>query len=487
MDNIAADIVITLVFLSSIILGISLYLKNNITLTLFVIFSIGLLLRGYLAQDPALHEWDERYHALVAKNLVEHPLKPTLYEHEVIPLENTDWTTSHLWFSKPPFALWMMAGSIALFGNNEFAVRFPSLLFSLLGIYLTFLIGKELFNRRIGIIGAFLHAINGVLVELAAGRGSSDHVETMFIVMVELAAYLAILSLRRKEVLKWTVLTGLITGVAFLTKWFPAFLVFPIWFTGFILSDEFTLKKLFFYGSTLVLVSCVFIFPWILILNSYGDNILERVLFAFGTTVQGHQQPFWYYFNKAMVLFGELVFIPIFFAVYKAIKGTKKQELMILLVWILIPLILFSFGATKRYTYILISAPAYFIIIAYLVDFLIKNSLVGKRKVVKTILIIALLVLPLRYTVERLKLFQESPTQDLFYQSRSNWENRFDENDVVVGCPRSIELMFYTDVSAAYSFVPEEGIIDDLHEQGYNVYLYSSHPRGAEFILQRTK
>lgn len=40
----------------------------------------GLLLRVICAADPLLHEWDERYHALVAKNMAEGSfLTPTLY------------------------------------------------------------------------------------------------------------------------------------------------------------------------------------------------------------------------------------------------------------------------------------------------------------------------------------------------------------------------------------------------------------------------
>src|SRR5687767_15833441 len=92
-----------------------------------LLVALALLLRGYAAADPHLHEWDERYHAVVAKNLLRHPLRPTLYDDPVRPYDNRDWLASHLWLHKPPLALWTMAGSVGVFGANEAAVRLPSI------------------------------------------------------------------------------------------------------------------------------------------------------------------------------------------------------------------------------------------------------------------------------------------------------------------------------------------------------------------------
>jgi hypothetical protein len=46
-------------------------------------------------------------------------------------------------------ALWMMAGSIKIFGANEYAIRLPSVLLSILSVFLTFLIASELFSNEI--------------------------------------------------------------------------------------------------------------------------------------------------------------------------------------------------------------------------------------------------------------------------------------------------------------------------------------------------
>ena len=56
------------------------YRKEKYQLCLFLIMLSGLILRVFTSLDFYLHEWDERYHALVAKNLIGNPFKP----HSVI-------------------------------------------------------------------------------------------------------------------------------------------------------------------------------------------------------------------------------------------------------------------------------------------------------------------------------------------------------------------------------------------------------------------
>ncbi|MEZ4885885.1 MAG: glycosyltransferase family 39 protein [Chitinophagales bacterium] len=118
------------------------------------ILVLGLLLRMYVATDLYVHEWDERYHALVAKNLIQHPLTPTLYENPVLSYNYKGWTTNHVWLHKQPVALWCMALSMKVFGVNEIALRLPSILFSVLGIWLTFQIALLLFGRKVAFIAA---------------------------------------------------------------------------------------------------------------------------------------------------------------------------------------------------------------------------------------------------------------------------------------------------------------------------------------------
>ena len=52
--------------------------------------------------------------------------------------------SGHPWFEKPPFFLWLMMGSMKIFGEHEFAFRLPAILLTLLCIWLVYLITKKL-------------------------------------------------------------------------------------------------------------------------------------------------------------------------------------------------------------------------------------------------------------------------------------------------------------------------------------------------------
>ena len=472
MDKFYLDLLICLLFAGGSALAIWSFAKKRFKTTIFSILLIGLVLRVYSASDPYLHPWDERYHALVAKNLMKHPTKPTLFDQPAFPTDDTDWIASHTWFSKPPVPLWSMSASIAVFGTNEYAVRIPSLLLGLVAIYITFLLGSRLFNERIGLIAAFLHAIHGLIIETAGGRVSSDHAETFFIILVELAIYFVVISLEGKKSNKWIFWAGICTGLAFLSKWFPALLVFPVWFIAFVFSEKFSWKNLFVQGLILSASCALVVVPWILNINSYGDNIINNVLFAFNEPIQGHEEPIYYYWHQIMIIFGEAIYIPIGFMVYFIIRKKKKLSNITLLAWIFIPMLAFTLGGTKRATYILIAAPAFFLITANLIIYALDNLKSPKQKGIQFLTIALLIGLPIRYATERMKFFYPKEELSDFYVYREVWEDKFNSKDVVFGIPQNIELMFYTDVRAAYPWFPTPDESADLQRAGFDIYFY---------------
>ena len=52
--------------------------------------------------------------------------------------------SGHPWLEKPPFFLWLMMGSMKIFGEHEFAFRLPAILLALLCVWLVYLITKKL-------------------------------------------------------------------------------------------------------------------------------------------------------------------------------------------------------------------------------------------------------------------------------------------------------------------------------------------------------
>ena len=220
-----------IVFALSVLLFATAYLSaraGRVAVALAFVLMAGAGIRIYDSSDRHLHEWDERFHAVVAKHLIEHPLTPTLYDDPVLPFEYRDWMSNHIWLHKPPLALWLMAASLSLFGMSEFSLRLPSVILSALAIALTFAIGRRLFDTRVGLLAAGFHAVNGMLVALSGGSASADHVDTLLIVLFELGVFIAVLDTEADRV-STRVALGLILGLSVLTKWYPALLMLPVW------------------------------------------------------------------------------------------------------------------------------------------------------------------------------------------------------------------------------------------------------------------
>ncbi len=60
------------------------------------------------------------------------------------------------YLDKPHLHFWLCAFSYTLFGVNSFAYKFPSLLFTILGVYSTFRLGKTLYNKEVGKLAALI-------------------------------------------------------------------------------------------------------------------------------------------------------------------------------------------------------------------------------------------------------------------------------------------------------------------------------------------
>ena len=140
-----------------VILSRRYYKMDKYRLAALMLVLISLLCGLYITATPNLEPWDERYHALVAKNLMDHPLLPTLYDNPVLSYDYKQWAGNHIWVHKQPATLWGIALSMKVFGANVFAVRLPSVLMMASCVYFTFLLGKRLFNPRVGLILSLIH------------------------------------------------------------------------------------------------------------------------------------------------------------------------------------------------------------------------------------------------------------------------------------------------------------------------------------------
>jgi len=429
-------------------------------------------LRAYTATEFYLHPWDERFHALVAKNLIKHPLTPTLYDNPILAFDYKSWYGNHIWLHKQPFPLWGMAASMFLFGINEIALRLPSILLTTIGIWITYSIGNHLYNSKVGFIAAFLYSIHGLIIESSAGRVATDHIDIFFLFFIQLAVLMAIKHAERKKIV-FNVLCGICIGAAILSKWLPALIVLPIWFLLVSGSGNFTKKETYTGFALLCCVTIIVFLPWQIYTHIYFPLEAQwegRLNIShLNDVVEGHRGPFYYHFDNMRIQFGELIYIPLVWILWKTIKKWKNYSRLALVIWFIVPYLFFSLAKTKMQGYTLFTAPAIFIITAVFWQYLYHYRKKMRFKWLTYILLFLLLALPVRYSIERIKPFD-------FRERRSEWVQEIRKLDtkgsgiVLFNYEHPIEAMFYSDC-VAYTHIPDVETIEKITASGYEVFI----------------
>lgn len=409
---------------------------------LTAIVLLGLVLRFFTAMDGFLHDWDERFHALVAKNMMDDPMRPVLIKTTLFGYDYKDWTHNHIWLHKPPLALWTMALSMQLFGVHEFALRLPSILFSTLSVWLTWKIALRLFPEQpaMALLAAFFQAVNGYVIELAGGRIPTDHIDTLLLFWMELGIWYAIREDGRRS-FRSVLLLGLITGLAMLTKWLVALLI-PFVFvlyawlrrsgrvTAVLHTGIISVLALALSGGWMWYTRNQFPleFAWE---QSFNTRHLTEV-------IEGHSGAWWFFLDKARINWNEAIYLAAGWLIYRAIKGKRSGD-RLLLGWMALPYMIFSASATKMNGYVLVAAPAVFIMLA------LFCAEVWRYKPWRWVAGIIVL-LALRYTMERVKPFYESPAGKAQIQSIQALKSALpnSEKTIVWNDPFYIESMFYT-------------------------------------------
>lgn len=452
----------SVLFLASTI--VYFYLKGNFTWALTITLILGIGLRVYCSLDGRLHDWDERYHALVAKNMIEQPFKPMLYKNPVLPYDYKDWSGNHIWVHKQPVPLWLMSVSIAIFGTNVISVRLVSIILSSLLILLIYGIGKELFNRKVGIISSFLFAINGYVLEIGSGRAATDHVDLIFLFFITFAVWLSIIGAKKNKYL-FAIFIGISLGLAILTKWLPALIVLPIW----VLVNLQIKNSFSFIVKTSVTISgfaFLIAFPWQwYIIHTFPKEAFYE--YAYNTRhiveVLGTEESFFFYNLKHLrITFGEYLYLPMFILCIFLLQKWRSSyffKLSMLWIWIFVPLIFFSFVKTKMPGYILFTLPALYLLTAYV--FVYFRSKWRENIYFNVVAFIVLIVLPLRYTFERVKPFD--------HRFQRAYTEKYDSKTIVFNDNYHIETMFFTECYAAYPYSPSPHVIDSLRESGFTV------------------
>lgn len=325
--------------------------------------------------DPFLIIWDEQFHALVAKNMMDHPFKPMLYKDVFFDYNYQNWTNNHIWLHKQPLFLWQIACSLKIWGVNAFAVRFPDVLMHAILSIAVYRIGKISINEKVGYLGALFMVAAYFPLELIAGRYTNDHNDTAILFYITFSFWSLSEYIRSKKMI-WLILTGVFSGCAVLVKWLIGLLVYPCWALTAInlkkktLIDWTTVKHIAFSFT----ISLLVFLPWqIYTFIAFPAESSFEWLVNFkhlSDPVEGHSGDLFFYFNSMYILYGGGQAVPLILwigLIMLIIRNKNKKLRLLYASAVLITYFVFSFAATKMISFTVIVSWLFYLSIAVLI------------------------------------------------------------------------------------------------------------------------
>lgn len=272
-------------------------------------------------------------------------------------------------FNKPPMTYWMVALSYMIFGISEFATRLPIVLSALGSNFLVYLIGKELYGKKVGVVSAFVMAFSFQFV--INSRYASPEIPLTF--FFTLTLYFFIVGYKRRKFL-YILLSYVSLGLVVLTKGFPYIAVIGGIVIFYILfENSFDMKKIWkeirFIRMEIGL-PLVFIigFSWYLYMYiKFGSSFLQTTLEetihrAIGKKSKGISDLFFY---VVVILWGFLPYSLFFYYSIAKYFKDRKRELLFPVVWFFVMFVIFTIAKGKIPVYLIQAHGAISLIVAY--------------------------------------------------------------------------------------------------------------------------
>ena len=283
------------------------------------------------------------------------------------------------YFEKPPLLYWLNAASLKIFGQNEFAARFPSALCGLLTILVTYVIARHLYGRRSALIAALILATSAGFV-LQSRIILTDMLLT-FCLTAALGSFIVASQRegRRSRALPWY-LFYLFCALATLAKGLIG-MVFPagIIFFYLLLSRRWRLLSEMRLATGLPLFLAMAA-PWFVVVSLRNPEFawfffIHEHFERFTSTVHGRYKPFWFF---VPVLLATMLpwsfFIP--GALVRAWRDRHHEDSQAgtyLLIWVVLIFLFFSKSDSKLIPYLLPIFPPLSMLIAQRFSLLVNG------------------------------------------------------------------------------------------------------------------
>lgn len=299
-----------------------------------------------------------------------------------------DWITPQIemgvpFWAKPPLSIWLTAASFKVLGVNEFAARLPAFLLTLLTAILIFKVGQKFLSKDSGIAagGIFLTSVLGFIV---AGAVQTDASLLVATTISMLAFFMA--AHEPHSSWRYVFFVGLAIGllakgpIALVLTGIPI-LIWSLWFKNL----RWLLRALPWISGTLIVLTIAGPWYWLAetrtpgFLSYYilGEHWLRFVESGWQGDLYGnaHAHPW-----GSIWLYGIAAAMPwtvvALFATARSIRSRIYRSSVhpvtaFLLLWMLTPLVFFTFAGNILPTYVLPGLPAFALLLG---DWLAKQS-----------------------------------------------------------------------------------------------------------------
>lgn len=280
-------------------------------------------------------------------------------------IQSGDWVVPHLlgldYFEKPVAGYWANSLSQLLLGETNLAVRFASVLSTALSGLLLYFFALQLWGHHRKAMAATLIYLSCLLVYGIGSYSVLDPMLTLWLNGAMVAAFFASKVTSTRGKIGYYLLLGFCCGMGVLTKGFIALAAPVVAIVPFMLLNR-RMLELCTFGWLALLTAIVTLLPWGLLVHLRAPDYwhyffwVEHVQRFAGANAQ-HSAPFWYYLP--CLLLGLIPWLGLLPDTLKGLWQRRNQWLaeentaLYLLLWVIMPLLLFSIAKGKLPTYIL--------------------------------------------------------------------------------------------------------------------------------------
>lgn len=282
-----------------------------------------------------------------------------------------DWIVMHLdgllHFEKPVMGYWLKAISILFFGENNFAVRFPSALSTGITALILFFV---MLRYGGGLYAGFFATAAFLISPISFGIGTYNNLDaiiTMFVTGSMVSFFFSTSEADYKKKMSYLALSGLFLGAGFLTKGLVALVIPALSVIPFLIWER-RLREFVLLFWLPLLVALIVILPWSVAIHLRENDFWSYFIWAshferFVSAEAPHSNPFFYY---VPFLLGGAV--PLTFLLPASILGLREIRLKDSLLrfaacWFIFPFIFFSASHGKIITYLLPFYPPFVILV----------------------------------------------------------------------------------------------------------------------------